>query len=334
MRLFHSSLNTGAFIPPVIESKAGLVMSFDDLYVDDWIEYHDTYGKQRGWRASFMANVGYPNQMDKLKYLYDEGHEIANHTNNGFSDPEKFINEPGESPETYYNTYVKTFEDSIISYGMPKPTSFRFPRNRLSTDVTNDLLNNRGYKIVTPASRGSLQSPIGDTNIYYNFDRYPIALDYVVVGTQPEFEALMDYALENKLVLNFFAHGIMNYYQRTNDIIDYANAIGLPMLHVSEMYDIPGSIPPDGEDPVIGTLTIDSLNSSQVFVSCSATDNIKVVGFNVWENGLNLYPRYESVLVNHPLNIVSGEAYTFELQAFDKAGNVSLKSNTISFTAP
>lgn len=335
MKLFTASLGgVGSVIEPPVSSSPGLVVSFDDIYTTDWVTYHDTHGKQRGWKASFMTYSGNDTQMGQLKYLYDEGHEINNHTKNGFSDPEIYINTGSNTPQDYYYEYVKPMEDRAIEFGIPKPTCFRFPRNRLSYDCIDDLFTNRGYKIISPASRAPFENPITDSNYFYNFDRFPIAIDFASVGTIAEYQTLMDYALANNLVLNIFAHGVLNYATKMNAIIDHANYIGLPMLHMSEMYDIQGSIPDDNESPTIGTLVQESLSSTQVVVSCTASDNIKVVGWDIWENGLNLYPWYSSELQNRPLSVTSGQSYTFEVTAFDRQGNRSPKSNTISFTAP
>jgi len=309
--------------------KAGLVMSFDDLYTTDWVNYHDNHGKSRNWKATFFANVGGQNAMDDLKYLYDEGHEIANHTNNSFADPEIYINS-GNTIEDYYNTYVKTFEDVMITNEIPKPTAFRFPSNRLSHSIKDDLLNNRGYKIVTPASRAPFETPITDSNYFYNFDKYPIAIDMAVVGTLSDYQILMDYALANKLVLNVFAHNPTPYITIINGIIDYANLIRLPMLHVSALADITGSIPSDTVNPTIGTLQYVSGASNEVTVSCTANDNIKVVGWDIYENGLNLYPWYSSTLSNKALVKADGVAATYAVKAFDKTGNRSPLTNVLS----
>ncbi|WP_369769750.1 polysaccharide deacetylase family protein [Flavobacterium sp. WC2416] len=61
--------------------KAGVVISFDDAYVDEWYEA-DKVLKKYDWKATFCVcridSIGKP-QMQKLHQLQGEGHEIAGH---------------------------------------------------------------------------------------------------------------------------------------------------------------------------------------------------------------------------------------------------------------
>ena len=61
--------------------KAGVVISFDDAYVDEWFEADKVLSKY-DWKATFCVcridSIGKP-QLKKLHQLQDEGHEIAGH---------------------------------------------------------------------------------------------------------------------------------------------------------------------------------------------------------------------------------------------------------------
>lgn len=61
--------------------KAGVVISFDDAYVDEWYDADENL-KKYGWKATFCVcridSIGTP-QIDKLHEMQKSGHEIAGH---------------------------------------------------------------------------------------------------------------------------------------------------------------------------------------------------------------------------------------------------------------
>ena len=76
--------------------KAGVVISFDDAYVDQWFEANKVL-KKYDWKATFCVcridSIGQP-QLQKLHQLQNEGHEIAGHGYHHYN-AVKFVNKHG-----------------------------------------------------------------------------------------------------------------------------------------------------------------------------------------------------------------------------------------------
>ena len=64
-----------------VENRAGVVITFDDAFVDEWFDANQALKKYH-WKATFnvcrIDSIGTP-QIQKLHQLQNEGHEIAGH---------------------------------------------------------------------------------------------------------------------------------------------------------------------------------------------------------------------------------------------------------------
>lgn len=97
-------------------------------------------------------------------------------------------------------------------------------------------------------------------------------------------------------------------------------------------YKIEEITPPDTEAPTAPTnLTILSKNNSSVRFGWNAsTDNVGVVGYNVYRNGIF----YDSTRTSTTITVsglTKGKTYDFSVKSKDKAGNLSLTSNVVTF---
>jgi peptidoglycan-N-acetylglucosamine deacetylase len=117
--------------------KPGVVISFDDAYVDEWFEA-DKVLKKYDWKATFCVcridSIGSP-QLKKLHQLQDEGHEIAGHGYHHYN-AVKFVKHNG------IDEYIKQEIDPMM-VSMKKNgfnvTSFAYPYGERS-DVLDKAL--------------------------------------------------------------------------------------------------------------------------------------------------------------------------------------------------
>jgi peptidoglycan/xylan/chitin deacetylase (PgdA/CDA1 family) len=105
--------------------QAGVVMSFDDAYVDEWFNA-DRVLKKYDWKATFCVcridSIGKP-QLEKLHQLQNEGHEIAGHGYHHYN-ALKFVNKYG------INQYMKQeIDPMLVSMKQKgfKVSSFAYP---------------------------------------------------------------------------------------------------------------------------------------------------------------------------------------------------------------
>ena len=311
----------------------GLFISFDDLAPDNWKLYHDNHGVSRNWKATFYItkhSIGLESLYATMKILEDYGHEIGTHGT--FNEPSLYLSQ-GNTELDYYNTYVKPVEDQIVAAGMTKPKTFRFPYSHLSPEIETDLKTNRGYTMITPHYPEPLASPITDTNIFYNFDNYAIAKTYAGGYIESQWDELLDYARDNGLVLCIMGHGISDQDAiKLNHIIDYGTSIGLTMLTASEVVSLTGSIGTNTTAPTIGTLTINSSGLGEFTMSITATDDIQVVGFDIYLNGIYRRTYNGASMSNVSIGFLDAGTYNVTVKARDRHRNTSSFSNEESVT--
>ena len=319
------------------EFQGALVLTFDDTpYAPTWLEYHNAYGIAQNWKATFFTIHDSQANTDILKILHDYGHEIANHTYGHFHWVADYM--LTHTAEEYYLEHIKPWDDELVANGIQRPTSFRFPYDYLNHDVIDYLLaGNTQYNQVALANQHKFETVVLDTNIFYNCDRLSISLSIPRVGgslSLPQIKDCMDYAKANKKAVCFFAHGL-GLDPLYVEIIDYANSIGLPMMTVSELNNIaPCTREFDGVAPTIGTLSVAVEGAGDVGLSCTATDDVAVVSYDIWVDDVYRYRYYRKDLHSTFLipNLVDGQTCSFKVKALDKYGNSSEFSNTVTAT--
>lgn len=151
--------------------KAGVVISFDDAYVDEWYAA-DKVLKKYDWKATFCVcridSIGKP-QLQKLHQLQDEGHEIAGHGYHHYN-AVKFVAQNG------INEYLKQEIDPMIA-SMKRlkfnVTSFAYPFGERSDQLDQALaskfkmIRGRDFEGVAPEKEGCY---FRGTNLLYAFD--------------------------------------------------------------------------------------------------------------------------------------------------------------------
>jgi peptidoglycan/xylan/chitin deacetylase (PgdA/CDA1 family) len=151
--------------------QAGVVISFDDAYVDEWFET-DKVLKKYDWKATFCVcridSIGKP-QIQKLHDLQNEGHEIAGHGYHHYN-AVKFVKANG------IDNYIKQEIDPMVA-SMKRlkfnVTSFAYPYGERSDALDKALstrfkmIRGRDFEDVAPEREGCY---FRDSNLLYAFD--------------------------------------------------------------------------------------------------------------------------------------------------------------------
>ncbi len=150
---------------------AGVVISFDDAYVDEWFDA-DKALKKYGWKASFCVcridSIGAP-QITKLLELQKEGHEIAGHGYHHYN-AVKFVNQYG------MDQYLKQEINPMIARMKAKGfrvSSFAYPYGERSAALDSalsskfEVIRGRDFCALAPEKEGCY---FRDSKFMYAFD--------------------------------------------------------------------------------------------------------------------------------------------------------------------
>ena len=166
---------------------SGVVLTFDDDYVDEWYEVNSLL-QPYDWKATFFVTKFKElseSKIQKLKDLKKQGHEIGAHGLNHLNAP-KTISENGT--KAYLNEEIIPMLDLMRDNNL-SPTSFAYPYGARDQTTDNLLLNDfqiiRGttYNTIDPAyqdcyfNNNRLVFGLGIDNNYSHFSiRYFLSL--------------------------------------------------------------------------------------------------------------------------------------------------------------
>jgi len=226
---------------PVIVEKPGIVLTFDDSYIEDWNMMQPTF-KDKGAVATFFCNRWASHQdwnlpeedIAILKSFQDYGHEIAYHTSDHLStrDP-KYDNEVNKA-QAYLDDQITPGVAYMRNEGF-EPTSFSYP-----------------YMSEQPAHNVLIRQELPHIRAFFAHvtlidDPGDISLD--------EIRAQLEKLKEEKDIGVFLSHWIhyvgvndeesaeeVHKYQISQDkltaIIDMVNELGLEYYTLSEAHNI------------------------------------------------------------------------------------------------
>lgn len=183
--------------------KSGVVISFDDAYVDEWFEA-DRVLKKYDWKATFCVcridSIGKP-QINKLLELQNEGHEIAGHGYHHYN-AVKFVNQYGIA-----EYMAKEIDPMVVS--MKKKgfnlTSFAYPYGERSNELDSILskkftvIRGRDFCSEVPEKEGSY---FRNSKFMYAFDIDNNHLHFSI----PYVLELLDYAKKKNKILILCSH--------------------------------------------------------------------------------------------------------------------------------
>lgn len=183
--------------------KAGVILSFDDAYVDEWYEA-DQALKKYGWKATFnvcrIDSIGAP-QIKKLLELQKEGHEIAAHGYHHYN-AVKFVNKNGI--DAYMKQEIDPMIVSMKRLGF-NVTTFAYPYGERSEALDKAL--SKDYKIIRGRAFGGEAPEKQDS--YFNNSKIVFAFDIDnshIHFSIPYVLELLDYAKKNNKILLLCGH--------------------------------------------------------------------------------------------------------------------------------
>lgn len=184
-------------------SIAGVVLSFDDTYIDEWYAT-DQELKQYEWKATFCIskiNTLNHSEIKKLLELQKEGHEIAGHGFHHYH-AEKFFRKHGINE--YLKQEINPMRDLMNFYGI-KATSFVYPYGGRNKILDVALLNK--FKIIR--GRSFCEEKLSKQSSFYNKSR--LVFSFSIDETHNHFNTsyllkLLNYAKKNNKILILNSH--------------------------------------------------------------------------------------------------------------------------------
>jgi peptidoglycan/xylan/chitin deacetylase (PgdA/CDA1 family) len=118
---------------PVVVSQAGVVLTFDDSYIENWNEMQTIF-KEKGAVATFFCNRWAsqqdwnlpPAQISLLKKFRDNGDEIAFHTRDHVNTRDKRYANKENKAQAYLDDQITLGVEYMKNEGF-NPTSFSYP---------------------------------------------------------------------------------------------------------------------------------------------------------------------------------------------------------------
>lgn len=220
---------------------SGVVLTFDDDYVDEWYEANKLL-QPYNWKATFFVtkfNQLSQSKIKELKDLKSQGHEIGAHGVNHINAP-NYISANGTA--AYMNDEIFPMLDAMRENNLA-PTSFAYPYGARNTSTDNLLLSEfqiiRGttYDMINPAYQ----------NCYFNNNRLVFGLgidnNYSHFSVS-YFLSLLEYAKYNNKIVIFYAHKPVstvknNYeteFQTLIEICNYVKQNKMKFYKISELY--------------------------------------------------------------------------------------------------
>ncbi len=189
--------------PEIKVYRAGVILSFDDAYVDEWFDT-DQKLKKYSWKATFCVckiNTLRHYEIKKLLELQKEGHEIAGHGLHHYH-AEKFVKKYGINE--YFKQEINPMLSLMHFYGF-KVTSFVYPYGGRNKELDAALLNK--FKIVR--GRAFCEEVASKQGCYFNHSKmvYSFSIDDTHNHFNiPHLLKLLDYAKNNDKILILNSH--------------------------------------------------------------------------------------------------------------------------------
>ncbi len=193
--------------------RGGVVLTFDDRYVSDWI-WADSMLSDLDWKATFCVyGVDGLNasQFQQLRDLKSNGHEIAGHGMDHLNAVE-YVSSYGLSE--YISHEIEPMIDIMDNEDL-HPKSFAYPYGTFNESINKEMLK---YFNTLRSTTYGIKAP-EDHQCYYNNDPlvYGLGLDTYSSHFDPEFFLrLLEYAKINNKIVIFYSHRPVEAVTRSN----------------------------------------------------------------------------------------------------------------------
>lgn len=194
---------------PEKKYKPGIVLTFDDNYIDDWYTADNTLNHY-GWKATFfICKYAWltPNEKKELHYLQDKGHDIAGH---GYNHENALKYAAKYGLNKYINDEIIPLKAAMSRDGF-NITSFAYPDGAGAHDATLDNNLLKYFSVIRGTTYGEL--PPDSQYCYYKGERviYGLGIDTDYKQFNLEYyKALMDYAKKHNKIVIFYGHKTVN----------------------------------------------------------------------------------------------------------------------------
>lgn len=242
--IYHPTEQTKKLKQPVNKFyKAGIVLTFDDDYIDDWYDAEKVL-RPYNWKATFFIcrySTFTPGQKQKLRHLKAAGHDIAGHGFNHLN-AIKYAAEFGL--DKYINDEILPLKAAMAKDGFDI-RSFAYPDGAHSVALDKELL--KYFDIIRGTTYGELAPE--SQYCYYQGERVIYGLgiddDYKQFNV-PYYKTLIDYAKAHDKIVIFYGHKIIENADEKletplhalEDLCRYASEKGLTFYTVDELKKI------------------------------------------------------------------------------------------------
>jgi peptidoglycan/xylan/chitin deacetylase (PgdA/CDA1 family) len=211
------------FKKPIIKPNiAGVVLSFDDAYINEWFDTNQEL-KQYGWKGTFFVckiNTLDLSEIKKLLQLQKEGHEIAGHSFLHYNAVDFLAT---HTVDQYINQEIDPMMDLMQFYGF-KVTSFAYPYGGRTRKLDTALL--KKFRIVR--GRAFCAKSPSKQSCFLNKSR--LVFSFSIDDTHNHFNIpyllkLLNYAKKNNKILILNSHKTVKNatadYQTTNKTLAF-----------------------------------------------------------------------------------------------------------------
>jgi peptidoglycan-N-acetylglucosamine deacetylase len=202
--------------------KAGVILSFDDAYVNEWYATNQKL-KKYGWKGTFFVckiHTLDQSEVQKLLKMQKEGHEIAGHTYNHVNAVDYLR---VYTLRQYLNNEIDPMLRLMNFYGLDVST-FAYPYGSRNEKLDAALL--KKFKIIR--GRAFCEQVANKQGCYY--DNSSLVFSFSIDDTHNHFNiphllGLLEYAKKNNKILILNSHKTVDKvsgdYQTKNATLEY-----------------------------------------------------------------------------------------------------------------
>ena len=230
--------------------QSGIVLTFDDRYIDQWVEQIPLFKKYDA-HATFFIDHFYtlnPAQINGLNKLQNAGHAIGSHSVNHIKAIDHVRT---KGMDSYLQNEIEPSVKRLTEAGF-KPTAFAYPSSSRNEEIDLALLKTfRHLRGGTGLSQGQRMRDL--KTIFTPVDQVAgrgcligTGIDYAGTEKRPDYlteiKDAMDHAKQRGEIVVFYAHNISengpgNHLQprALEEILAHAQQISLPTLTYDEL---------------------------------------------------------------------------------------------------